>query len=265
MAQEQDSLKLKSILEKTKKEAEERDAERRAAKAGVFYLNLAVQPVETDALELIPEEKAKEAQVAAIEKKGDRVVFAAFDSTAPKAKALIQELEKKETHPLLVIGNFLVEFLKIHPFEDGNGRLSRILTNLLLLRAGYLYIPYISHEQIIERRKDEYYIALRQSQATFDTNEQSIKTWLRFFLGVVEEQSTRAIALLEVEHLEDILSKKQMEVWMYISSVADTSAGEIVKHTDVGRPTVNQVLEKLLRLNKIKRTGQGRAVRYKKI
>ena len=95
MAQEQDSLKLKSILEKTKKEAEERDAERRAAKAGVFYLNLAVQPVETDALELIPEEKAKEAQVAAIEKKGDRVVFAAFDSTAPKAKALIQELEKK--------------------------------------------------------------------------------------------------------------------------------------------------------------------------
>jgi len=176
-----------------------------------------------------------------------------------------QELEKKETHPLLVIGNFLVEFLKIHPFEDGNGRLSRILTNLLLLRAGYLYIPYISHEQIIERRKDEYYIALRQSQATFDTNEQSIKTWLRFFLGVVEEQSTRAIALLEVEHLEDILSKKQMEVWMYISSVADTSAGEIVKHTDVGRPTVNQVLEKLLRLNKIKRTGQGRAVRYKKI
>lgn len=174
-----------------------------------------------------------------------------------------QALEQKEIHPLLIIGNFLVEFLKIHPFEDGNGRLSRILTNMLLLRAGYLYMPYVSHEQIIERRKDEYYIALRQSQATFKTKEQSIESWLLFFFSVIEEQSLRAIALLEGEHLEDMLSKKQLEVWNYISSVVDTSAGEIVTHTDVGRPTVNQTLEKLLKLNKIKRTGQGRAVRYR--
>lgn len=175
-----------------------------------------------------------------------------------------QELEKKETHPLLLIGNFLVEFLKIHPFEDGNGRLSRILTNLLLLRAGYMYMPYVSHEQIVERRKNEYYIALRQSQTTFKTDEPSIEPWLLFFFGVIEEQSSRAIGLLETEHIEDMLSKKQMEVWSYIASVTDTSAGEIVKNTAVGRPTVNQTLEKLLRLNKIKRIGQGRSTRYKK-
>jgi Fic family protein len=175
------------------------------------------------------------------------------------------ELEKKEIHPLLVIGNFIVEFLKIHPFSDGNGRLSRILTNMLLLRAGYMYVPYVSHEQIIERRKEEYYIALRQSQGTFKLEEQSIESWLVFFLSVIEEQSIKAIALLNAEHLEDILSKNQLEVWEYISSVPDASAGDIVKNTTVARPTINQALEKLLRLNKIKRTGQGRAVRYKKI
>lgn len=175
------------------------------------------------------------------------------------------ELEKKETHPLLIIGNFIVEFLKIHPFQDGNGRLSRILTNILLLRAGYMYMPYVSHEQIIEKRKEEYYIALRQSQATFKSEEQSIEPWLLFFLSVVEEQGIRAITLLEAEYLEDVLSKKQLEVWNYISSMADASAGDIAKHTNIARPTVNQALEKLLRLNKIKRIGQGRAVRYRKI
>ena len=97
-------------------------------------------------------------------------------------------LEKKELHPLLVIGNFLIEFLKIHPFEDGNGRLSRILTNLLLLRAGYFFMPYVSHEQIIEVRKDEYYLALRRSQETFNTNKESIEYWMEFFLSVVQEQ-----------------------------------------------------------------------------
>lgn len=175
-----------------------------------------------------------------------------------------QELEKKEIHPLLIIGNFLVEFLKIHPFQDGNGRLSRILTNNLLLRAGYLYMPYISHEQIVERRKEEYYLALRQSQHTFKSEHPSIEPWLVFFLSTIEEQSIRAIALLDKEHIEDILSKMQLEVWNYISSVTDASAGEIVQNTNVGRPTVNQALDKLLKLQKIKRFGQGRAVRYKK-
>ncbi|MBI3046195.1 MAG: type II/IV secretion system protein [Candidatus Harrisonbacteria bacterium] len=86
---------LKGILEKSRKEAEERDAERRALKAGVPYLNLLTQPIETDALELLSEEKARKAQVAAIEKKGDRAVLVAFDPKAPKAKAIIEELQKK--------------------------------------------------------------------------------------------------------------------------------------------------------------------------
>ena len=94
MAQDQDGLKLKNILEKEKNAAEERDAERRAVKAGVLYINLLTQPIETDALELIPEAEARDARVATIEKKGDRVVLVAADSSLPKAKKIIQGLEK---------------------------------------------------------------------------------------------------------------------------------------------------------------------------
>jgi type II secretory ATPase GspE/PulE/Tfp pilus assembly ATPase PilB-like protein len=95
MAQEGDGLKIKSVLDKARREAEERDAQRRALQTGTLYINLLAQPVETDALELIPEDRAKEAQAATIEKKGDKVVFVAYDPSSQKAKALTQELEQK--------------------------------------------------------------------------------------------------------------------------------------------------------------------------
>jgi len=94
-------------------------------------------------------------------------------------------LEKNRFHHLLIIANFIIEFLKIHPFEDGNGRLSRVLTNLLLLRLGYQFAQYVSHEQIVEHRKNEYYIALRKSQETFKTDHDTIAPWLNFFFLVV--------------------------------------------------------------------------------
>lgn len=174
-------------------------------------------------------------------------------------------LEENRFHPLLVISNFIVEFLKIHPFKDGNGRLSRILTNLLLLRSGYQFIEYVSHEQIVERRKDEYYLALRKSQETFKTDHETITPWLNFFLMVIKEQATKALAYLEEERVEDLLSPKQYEVWKYISKVDETSVGEIVVATDVVLGTVRQAIERLLELKKIKRIGRGRATRYVKI
>lgn len=90
-------------------------------------------------------------------------------------------LAENKFHPLLIIGNFLVEFLKIHPFIDGNGRLSRVLANLFLLRAGYLYIPYVSHEKLIEDNKPDYYIALRRSQKFIGAKKENIIDWLNFF------------------------------------------------------------------------------------
>jgi len=172
-------------------------------------------------------------------------------------------LAEEKFHPLLVIGNFLVEFLSIHPFQDGNGRISRVLTNLALLRAGYLYMSYVSHEKLIEDNKPDYYIALRRSQKTFKSKHPDIVPWLDFFFSTVLKQSEIAVELLSKEDIEKLLSEKQIAVWQYLQSVAEASAGEITRKTKVARPTVNQVLDKLLRLKKIERIGQGRSTRYR--
>lgn len=174
-------------------------------------------------------------------------------------------LEKNRFHQLLIIANFIVEFLKIHPFEDGNGRLSRVISNLLLLRSGYTFVQYVSHEQIIERRKDEYYIALRKSQETFKTDHDTISPWLNFFLSVVQEQATKALSYLQAEKIEDTLSPKQYEVWKYLSGVKEAAPGEIVKATDMALGTVRQALDRLVELGEIKRVGRGRATRYVKV
>jgi Fic family protein len=174
-------------------------------------------------------------------------------------------LEKNRFHPLLVIANFLVEFLKIHPFQDGNGRMSRVLTNMLLLRSGYQFVQYVSHEQIVERRKDEYYLALRQSQESFKTEHDTIAPWLNYFLSVVKEQATKALVYLEEEKFEDVLSPKQYEVWKYLAGVGETSPAQISKETGILIATVRQALLRLMELGKVKRTGRGPQTRYVKI
>lgn len=174
-------------------------------------------------------------------------------------------LVENKFHPLLIIGNFLVEFLKIHPFSDGNGRLSRVLTNMLLLQAGYLYIPYVSHEKLVEDNKPDYYIALRRSQKTIGTEKENITDWLDFFLDIVLKQSQIAVELLSKENIEKILSEKQIIVWQYIEKTKETSTGDIAENTKIARPTVKQTLDVLLRLKKIERVGLGRSARYRKI
>ena len=172
---------------------------------------------------------------------------------------------KNEIHPLIIIANFIVEFLKIHPFQDGNGRLSRVLTNLLMLQHGYTYVPYVSHEKLVEDNKTEYYVALRKSQKTFKTETENISPWLEFFLNVSLLQAKEAITLLSKENIEKLLSPKQLSVWQYLSTVKEATPGEIAKITGVARPTVSQALDILLRLKKVERIGQGRTTRYKKI
>ena len=174
-------------------------------------------------------------------------------------------LAEKKYHPLLIVGNFLVEFLQIHPFQDGNGRLSRVLTNLLLLKDGYLYMPYISHEKLVEDNKPEYYLALRQSQKTFKTDKETITPWLDFFFTIFLKQSKMAVELLSKENIEKLLSKKQLSVWQYLQGVDEATPGEIAKKAKVARPTVSQALDKLLRLKKIDRIGLGRSTRYRKL
>src|SRR3989344_4500577 len=184
-------------------------------------------------------------------------------------------LIEKKYHPLLIVGNFLVEFLQIHPFQDGNGRLSRVLTNFLLLKEGYLYMPYISHEKLVEDNKPDYYLALRRSQKTFlpagasakegKTDKETIVPWLDFFFTIFLKQSQMAVELLSKENIENLLSKKQLSIWQYLQTVEEAAPGEIAKKAKVARPTVNQALDKLLRLKKVERIGLGRGTRYKKL
>lgn len=216
--------------------------------------------------------KTQENKVAMIDEKGQSIGIL-FDTTpafltskemAELVEWTVKALDEKTYHPLFVIANFIVEFLNIHPFQDGNGRISRILTNLLLLKQGYLYMPYVSHEKLIEGNKPEYYLALRQSQKTFKTKKQDIKPWLEFFLTVVLKQSQLAIGLLTSENIETLLSPKQLSVWEYLQTVDEATPKEIAEKAHVARPTVNQVLNRLLAMNKIERFGQGAAIRYRK-
>lgn len=172
---------------------------------------------------------------------------------------------KNKYHPLLIISNFTVEYLSIHPFEDGNGRSSRILTNLLLLKSGYPFIPYVSHEKIIEDNKTDYYLSLQKSQKTFNTKNENIIDWLNYFTNILYKQAKIAIELLTKENIETMLSKKQLAVWQYIQTVEDASPKEISQKSKIIQPTVNKTLNKLLKLKKIERFGLGSATRYRKI
>lgn len=174
-------------------------------------------------------------------------------------------LEEQKIHPLLIIGNFIVEFLRVHPFQDGNGRLSRVLTNLLLLKKDYAYVSYVSHEKLIEDNKESYYIALRRSQKSFGTEKEDIAPWLDFFLTMLLKQSEMALELMESEQIEKLLSRKQLAVWEYIQGVSEATPSEISEKTGVARPTVNQALTRLLKGERIEKIGAGRGTRYRKL
>lgn len=219
------------------------------------------------------EYKKQENKVHMVNEAGESVAVL-FDTTpawlTPKEMQEAVEwtqktLAEKKYHPLIVIGNFLVEFLNIHPFQDGNGRLSRVLTNLLLLKEGYLYVPYVSHEKLVEDNKPDYYVALRRSQKTFKTEKEDVLPWLDFFFGILLQQSQMAIDLLSKENIEKLLSPKQLAVWEYLQQHESATPGEISKATGVTRRTINQVVDKLLQLKKVERIGLGRTTRYKKL
>ncbi|MFA5926266.1 MAG: Fic family protein [Parcubacteria group bacterium] len=179
---------------------------------------------------------------------------------------LNEEMEKKETHPLILIANFIFEFLAIHPFRDGNGRLSRALTTLLLLKAGYTYVPYVSLDEIIEEKKIDYYLALRKTQSKHKTKNEDITSWLNFLLDALIEQIRRANEIMEEDQPEKLLSEKQLAIYQLFQ--ADTlSVSEIDKllKNSIPLATIKQALSRLVDLKLIERVGMGRGARYKKL
>lgn len=178
-----------------------------------------------------------------------------------------EELEKKELHPLLVIANFVFEFLAIHPFQDGNGRLSRALNNMLLLQNTYSYVPYVSLDEIIEEKRTEYYLALRATQKNHKTEDEDITSWADYLLGVLVEQTDRARKVMESDQPEKLLSEKQLQIYKLFDQKETLSKGEVFDLLNGAMPeiSIRQALSRLIALRLIERIGAGRATRYKKI
>lgn len=172
-------------------------------------------------------------------------------------------LEREDLHPLITIALFIVEFLAIHPMQDGNGRLSRILTTLLLLRAGYAYVPYSSLESVIEQSKDAYYLNLRQTQTTIRTKSPNWQPWLTFFLKSLQQQKARLEKKIERERLIlGDLPNLSVQILELCRERGRVTVAEAVTSTGANRSTIKDHLKALARAGHIERHGAGRGSWY---
>ena len=215
--------------------------------------------------------KTKENLVVARNSEGEQVTI--FEPTPPwLTKKEMDDvlywtheaMAGKKLHPLLVTANFIFEFLAIHPFSDGNGRLSRAITNLLLLQSGYGYVPYVSLEEIIEERKDEYYSSLRKTQKYHKTKNEDISAWLSFLLDVLLVQAKSAKEIMENDDPTKLLSGRQIEIYALFGQDALAVLDIKKKLNAIPEVTIKQVLARLVSLRLIERIGLGRATRYVK-
>ena len=166
-------------------------------------------------------------------------------------------------HPLLIIALCIVVFLAIHPFQDGNGRLSRVLTTLLLLQAGYGYVPYSSLESVIEQNKEAYYLALRQTQGTIRAEVPDWQPWVAFFLRALREQVARLEKKVEREKLVlAALPELSLAIIEFAREHGRITISEAVKLTGANRNTLKQHFRSLVESGKLNQHGKGRGVWY---
>lgn len=174
-----------------------------------------------------------------------------------------QSVHEETNHPLLLIGIFIVVFLAIHPFKDGNGRLSRVLTTLLLLRAGYGYVPYSSMEGVIEANKDSYYLALRRTQQTIRTANQSWDSWLVFFLKTMVKQKDNLAAKIKQEQsLRASLPALSRQIVELVKTRGEITVKDIEAATSANRNTIKAHIKKLAEGDYLVPVGKGRGARY---
>jgi Fic family protein len=175
----------------------------------------------------------------------------------------VNTIKTKELHPLLIVAVFIVVFLAIHPFQDGNGRLSRVLTTLLLLRAGYAYVPYSSLEAVVERSKEAYYLALRRTQGTLKKNTPDWMSWIVFFLKALQQQKNRLQIKIDREKLLlGQLPELSLQILALVKSRGRITISEIVTLTNANRNTVKKQLESLVVAKHLQQHGAGRGSWY---
>ena len=177
-------------------------------------------------------------------------------------KAIAEEAH----HPLLIIAVFVVVFLAIHPFQDGNGRLSRVLTTLLLLRAGYAYVPFASLERVIEENKDLYYRALRRTQTTLKSDASDWQPWTGFFLRCLKKQKDSLAVRLERERAsagrDNDLPRLALQVLKELRAHEGLTIAELEGLTGANRNTLKVRLRELVASGRVRRHGKARATWY---
>jgi Fic family protein len=173
-----------------------------------------------------------------------------------------QALAARELHPLLVIAAFVVHFLAIHPFQDGNGRLSRVLTTLLLLQAGYRYVPYCSLERIIEENKDGYYRALRASQKAIRAAAENLDAWVLFFLRSLRKQQEVLQYKVELEQRLEKLPSVSARLVALARERGRLTIAEAVTLLEINRNTAKLHFRQLVESDHLVRHGTGKATWY---
>jgi Fic family protein len=201
-----------------------------------------------------------------------REIGIVFDTTPPfrtprEMEKLVRwtnrALEESIMHPLLAVAAFVVRFLAVHPFQDGNGRLSRVLTTLLLLRAGYIYVPYASLESVIEENRELYYAALRKTQGTLNEERPDWGPWVTFFLRCLKKQKDNLAQKLERERvLARSLPPLSLSVIFLLREHERLTGSELGRLTGANRNTLKVRLRELVEYRHVQRHGKGRATWY---
>lgn len=209
--------------------------------------------------------------VAAFDETGKQVGIVFETATPFDTPRLMGELaawfniarSEGKLHPLLMIGLFVVVFLEIHPFQDGNGRLSRVLTTLLLLQAGYSYVPYSSLESVIEASKELYYAALRRTQGTIRKDAPDWQPWLVFFLRALQQQKRRLAAKVEREKiLLAALPELAVQIVDHARQHGRVTIGDMIRVTGASRNTLKEHFRRLIQQGNLKQHGTGKATWY---
>lgn len=173
-----------------------------------------------------------------------------------------EQLEDKFIHPLIMIGLFVVHFLAIHPFQDGNGRMSRALTTLLLLKNGYSYVPYSSIEGIIEENKASYYKALRNSQKTFKTDDVNYDYWLNFFLRTVQKQVLRLKQ--KMNQTATGLTMTENKIMGLFDGQKQWTTSEMAKTLNMNTATLKKAVGELVKKGHLIKNGTTRGAWYER-
>ena len=215
--------------------------------------------------------KTNSNSVAAFDENGNQIGMVFETATPFNTPHLMAELvtwvkderEQKTLHPLLIIAIFVVVFLEIHPFQDGNGRLSRVLTTLLLLQAGYAYVPYSSLESVIELNKEAYYLAIRQTQGLIRTDTSDWQPWLVFFLRSLADQVRRLEKKVEREKIVmTSLPEISLHIVEFVREHGRITIGNAVKLTGVSRNTLKVHFRNLVQRGHLTQHCSGRGVWY---